>query len=357
MANRPVAQYTRIAASFLLSEFHSLPTTVDVLLDHKKVDDTFPLDSVGEIASWVYPPNLLVPWDGIHDKRSAPLAEVDIAVVLGDRRVHTLLEIEETRAVAKELIGKILGVLLGSGIVFRRKEPLRVGPQTRLVTLIRLDDSQQSTSSLVASKLQFVVDRIGRLKDFLDTPNACMTAPVLRTFHDRSDLTRILGGLFTDLSRLRLEYVPMPPESQGTVVTQHTQRLPGRERMPHGSRRQSSTEANRTKALHSPADTSHNDPTDGTDITPEQRTGRYLSEQFKKTGFSREEAARRAGISPTYLTGILAGRRALPNPDIIRNMSEQWGFPILDFYVHGPGLVTRRDIEDFHTRPRAKPLE
>jgi transcriptional regulator with XRE-family HTH domain len=74
--------------------------------------------------------------------------------------------------------------------------------------------------------------------------------------------------------------------------------------------------------------------------------GRYLLEKFRATGMSRTEAADRAGVSPGYLTGILAGRIVLPGPEIVRRMADHWGFPLLDFYIK-TGLINHEDVEEY----------
>jgi transcriptional regulator with XRE-family HTH domain len=77
-----------------------------------------------------------------------------------------------------------------------------------------------------------------------------------------------------------------------------------------------------------------------------KRTGEFLLKAYRATGFSRQEAADRAGISIGYLTGILANRIVAPNPDIIRNMARHWGFNVLDYYIVA-GVINRADVEDY----------
>lgn len=77
-----------------------------------------------------------------------------------------------------------------------------------------------------------------------------------------------------------------------------------------------------------------------------EKTGKFLLNAYRATGMSRQEAAERIGISPGYLTGLLAGRVVTPRPEIVRNMATQWGFNVLEYYEVA-GLINKNDITEY----------
>ncbi len=76
-----------------------------------------------------------------------------------------------------------------------------------------------------------------------------------------------------------------------------------------------------------------------------KRTGQFLMRAFRRTGFTRKEAAERAGVSEGYLGSVLAGRFIAPKPEVIRRMADAWGFSLIDFYIEALGTIKREDVD------------
>lgn len=77
-----------------------------------------------------------------------------------------------------------------------------------------------------------------------------------------------------------------------------------------------------------------------------EAVSRYLKQKFRASGMTRKEAAEKAGVTEGYLTSLLAGRAVSPSPVIVRDMAENWGFPVIAFYVV-TGLVTEEDVWEY----------
>lgn len=82
-----------------------------------------------------------------------------------------------------------------------------------------------------------------------------------------------------------------------------------------------------------------------------KRTARFLTKAYKDAQLSRREAAERGDVTEGYLTGLLAGRASVPGMEILRAMSEGWGFNILDFFKT-IGWINDRDIEKYISREK-----
>jgi hypothetical protein len=112
----------------------------DILFDHgkKKLDGE---DKVGVIRSWF--------GDKPTPTRGSLLADLDIAVLLpGSNQVVALIEIEESVANAKTLLGDLFATLFGDHIKFQSKRKLQVDTQTILIVLA------QSASHRVVTHLR-----------------------------------------------------------------------------------------------------------------------------------------------------------------------------------------------------------
>ena len=100
---------------------------VDVLFDHGDPLTDNP-DCLGEIVSWY----------GDRYVAHARLALLDIAVVRKERdEVVALIEIEESAATPKVVLGDLFGTLMGDHITFQGKRALQVGSGTTLVVLVQ----------------------------------------------------------------------------------------------------------------------------------------------------------------------------------------------------------------------------
>jgi hypothetical protein len=145
----------------------------DILFDHGD-RQTDPPDKLGEIVSWF----------GHKLRLDARLALLDIAVVSRDSdKAFALIEIEESSATPKVLLGDVLATLLGDKVTFQHDRDLKVGQWTTLIVLTRAD-KRGSKESLVA----FLEDRLNRLRYALSTPNASIDRIVVATFGDESEL-------------------------------------------------------------------------------------------------------------------------------------------------------------------------
>ena len=103
------------------------PQGYDVLFDHGQAGQDDPA-RLGRIASWF----------GEAYCAGARLALVDIAVVeRGSDRAVALIEVEESAAPPKVLLGDVLATLLGERITFRGQRQLQVGEWTTLIVLAR----------------------------------------------------------------------------------------------------------------------------------------------------------------------------------------------------------------------------
>jgi len=144
----------------------------DVLFDHgKKGADT--TDKIGRIVSWF----------GTEYKRDTLLAFLDIAVVLcGSGKTFALIEIEETTAKPKVLLGDVLTTLIGGGIKFQGKRDLQVGQWTTLIVLAH------SRTQSHQAQVNFLKKQTKHLKSVLSTPNASIGQIVIDTFRCESEL-------------------------------------------------------------------------------------------------------------------------------------------------------------------------
>ena len=145
----------------------------DILFDHGD-STTDPPDKLGEIVSWF----------GHKLKLDARLALLDIAVVsrVSDKAL-ALIEIEESSATPKVLLGDVLATLLGDRVTFQHNRDLKVGQWTTLIVLAHAD-KRGSKKSLVA----FLDNQLNRLKDSLPTLNASIGRIIMDTFKDASEL-------------------------------------------------------------------------------------------------------------------------------------------------------------------------
>jgi hypothetical protein len=110
----------------------------DILFDlgNPKTDGA---DKVGIIRSWF----------GSKLTRGSLLANLDMAVVLPKpNQVVALIEIEESAANAKTLLGDVFATLFGDHITFRGKPELKVDAQTILIVLACSSSHRQVASYL-----------------------------------------------------------------------------------------------------------------------------------------------------------------------------------------------------------------
>lgn len=136
----------------------------DILFDHgdKAVDGA---DKVGTISAWY----------GDTLNRDALLADLDIAVVLPQsNRVLLLIEVEESTANPKTILGDVFAALLGEHFTFQGKRTLDVGEWTTLVVLSHGNPREDLVT--------FLADRLSRYK------SAHISEVVIDMFKGESDL-------------------------------------------------------------------------------------------------------------------------------------------------------------------------
>ena len=152
---------------------------VDVLFDHgeKGVD---PPQCLGEIASWY----------GSHYGATACLALLDIAVVRQESdQVVALIEIEESSATPKVLLGDAFATLLGDHITFQGKHALEVGKWTTLIVLVH------ATGKGKQQQVTEMAHRVCEVKPFLMSGNASIGHVLIDTFADADELEEKVAQL------------------------------------------------------------------------------------------------------------------------------------------------------------------
>jgi hypothetical protein len=150
-----------------------------VLFDHGKEekDSNF---QVGEIAAWF----------GEQYNAGARLAQLDIAILDPDSdRAAALIEIEESAASPKLIIGDVFATLLGDHVVFRGEREIAVGDHTTLMILVRAGKGGGGR------KLGFLEDQAQNLKGNLSSGNAAIGRVVIRSFDSDDELGAVLDGL------------------------------------------------------------------------------------------------------------------------------------------------------------------
>jgi hypothetical protein len=144
----------------------------DILHDHRQKEIDQP-DKLGKLRSWF----------GSALKREMVLADLDIAIVSHhDKKVYALIEVEETTAKPKVILGNVLATLLGNGITFQGKHDLLVGKWTTLLVMVY--DPHQS----LFDRCAFITEQTNNLKGKLTTPNASIGRIIVDTFTGKMQL-------------------------------------------------------------------------------------------------------------------------------------------------------------------------
>jgi hypothetical protein len=141
----------------------------EILFDHgdKKSDGE---DHVGVIRSWF----------GNRITRDTLLADLDMAVVLpNSNRLVALIEIEESSANAKTLLGDVFATLFGDHITFQGKRELHVDAKTTMIVF-----AQSQSHSEVADHLSRLVNTHGTVNTF----NSCIGRIVVGTYKNFAEL-------------------------------------------------------------------------------------------------------------------------------------------------------------------------
>ena len=140
-----------------------------VLFDHgdKMTDGA---DKVGVIRSWYG--NILT--------RDSLLSDLDIAVVVpNSNKVIALVEIEESSANPKTLLGDVFAILLGDHITFQGKRELYVDSNSTL-TVLAFSKSHVKISDHLSGQLQ--------AHRGWNTRNSCVGRIVVGTYKDFAEL-------------------------------------------------------------------------------------------------------------------------------------------------------------------------
>jgi hypothetical protein len=151
------------------------PRGFDVLFDHGNPSIDSP-DQLGEIVAWF----------GLQYNQKARLAVLDIAVVSRDTgRVLALVEVEESSATPKTLLGDVFATLLGESFMFQGRRELDVDDKTVLIVLLRAETGGKQEQILA------VCDRLDQL---LPLPHTLVKRVKIDTFVDEVELEEKLFG-------------------------------------------------------------------------------------------------------------------------------------------------------------------
>jgi len=161
---------------------------LDVLHDHKLIGKDSP-DKLGKLRSYF----------GSTPTLKTILGDLDIAIVSrDDSKIYTLIEIEETTAKPKVILGDILATLLGNGIAFKGKQDLQVGEWTTLVVMVH--DKHQSHLDCLA----FLTEQTNNLKQNLSPLNARIGRIIVDSFSDEMQLESKLRAHINEAVRRRV---------------------------------------------------------------------------------------------------------------------------------------------------------
>lgn len=149
-----------------------------VLYGHGKPIDTA-REKVGQVVSWFGPQHTL----------ESELAYIDVAVVSSTaQQALALIEVEESPAPPKLVIGDALAALLGDAVSFRGRS-LAVGPWTTLAVLVRGGGQAHAT------RLAYLADQLKRLQSSLTTHNAAMGRIVVEEWRTPAELEQRLARI------------------------------------------------------------------------------------------------------------------------------------------------------------------
>lgn len=174
-------EWTTQVARKLLEEFSQ--QGLDVLHDHGDKDSDLK-GALGKLRSWFGPAST----------HETGLADLDLAIVARDKKkkVYALIEIEETTAKPKVILGDVFATLLGSGITFPGRGPLNVGIWTTLIVLVHKPQPSHKR------RLAYLEQQVNQLKTHLSTRNASIGRIVLDTFQDETELKDKLERLIKE---------------------------------------------------------------------------------------------------------------------------------------------------------------
>jgi hypothetical protein len=124
----------------------------------------------GDVADkQTYQVGAIVSWFGEKYGAASQLAHLDIAVI--DRasgQIRALIEIEETSANPKTIIGDIYATLLGDHVTFQGQRQLNIGDFTTLIVLMRTGGENK------AAQLAYLEEQARKLKEHMHTGNAAI---------------------------------------------------------------------------------------------------------------------------------------------------------------------------------------
>ena len=118
--------------------------------------------------------------DGDKLMRDSLLADLDIAVVLPDsNRLVAVIEIEESSASPKTLLGDLFATLFGDHITFQGKRELVVDSKTALIVLAHSKSNMQAANH---------ISGLLHARSAWKTRNSCVGSIVVGTYEDSADL-------------------------------------------------------------------------------------------------------------------------------------------------------------------------
>jgi len=165
-----------VPAAKMLSENLDL-NKFDIYYDHGGKESS---DKVGKIVSW-FGTEYKAPF------RPLQLGHLDIAITLKNSgQTIALIEIEDTTDRVKIILGDVLGILMGSGIVFGTSQQLDIGAWTRLIVLVNACSREHQRR--YKDRIEFLQKKLIQVKNSLSTPNSSVERVIIDTFVEQDEL-------------------------------------------------------------------------------------------------------------------------------------------------------------------------
>lgn len=126
-------------------------------------------------------------------KAAKHLAWIDIVVAdANNGKVYQIIEIEDSTAQPKTIIGDLMTVLFGDGLAFGGRTDWQVGSWTTLTVLAYVETS--AAQAKFQARLTHIQQQAASLQTALQTGNGAIGCIALETFKDMDELQRKLSS-------------------------------------------------------------------------------------------------------------------------------------------------------------------